>query len=233
MNTLNLKISSGKLCALIAATFFLTVIILAFPGMIPAILATAIKYAAPMLTIGGAGVAFICGLMTLEKLFPGMIGKFLEKISDNFALVFNCGMIFVMVGGGFVAFLALEYRILVASLAVIQGVPIDSIGTIIPITPTTVVALHIAMLMGAVCFGRHCIYANFDTETQWLKVTMSTVVALVMMILVSGFVGMAIREAYVDRSAEKRTELVERIKKEQENLDKLKQELLLVETAGK
>lgn len=233
MNTLNFKIGSGKLCALIAATFFFTVILLAFPGIIPAIYAAAIKYAVPMLTIGGASVAFVYGLIALEKRFPGIVTSFLEKFCDYLDIAIKCIMIFMIAVIGLGTFITIEYQFIAASLAVIQGVPIDFNGTIIPISPLAVIALNIALLMGAVCFGRHCIYATSDIETKWLKVTISTVGALVAMIAVSGVVGLAIREAYVDRSAEKRTELVERIKEKEENLDKLKQELLQLEAAGK
>lgn len=230
MNILNIKIGTGKLCALVATTLFFTAILLAFPGIIPAVFATAIKYAVPMLTIAGAGLAFVYGLAALEKRFPGILTKFLEKSGEYFHIALVCFMIAM----GLIAFVSVEYSVLAASWAVIQGTSIDSSGTIIPISPIAVVALHVATLMGTVCFGRHCLYAALDPKgAKWLKVTISTIIALAVMIVVSGLVGMAIRNAYLDHSAERKADLVERIEKKQESLDKLKQELLQLEAAGK
>lgn len=229
MNTLNFKIGSGKLCALVAATLFFTVLLLAFPGFIPATFGSAIKYAVPILTIVGAALALTYGLTTLENRFPGILGK----LGNYFAFALNCSLIFVTVGGCFIALIALEYRVLAASWATIQGASIDSNGTIIPISPLAVIALHIAVLMGAICVGRHAIYPDCKIEQKWVRVGASAAVTIFLIVFVNALVGMAIREAYVDRSAEKRTELVERIKEKEENLDKLKQELLQLEAAGK
>lgn len=232
MKIFNIQVGTGKLCGLVATALFFAAMLLAFPGIIPAVFATAIKYAVPSLMIGGAGVAFVCGLMALEKRIPGILRKFLEKSEEYVGIALVCIAIAIG-GGGLFAFTVLEFRVLASSWAVIQGTSIDSNGTIIPISPIAVIALHIAVLMGAVCFGRHFLYPNCEIERKWIRIMLSAVVAFVLMAFVSGTVGKSIRYAYLDDTAEKKMELMEKIGKQQESLDTLKKELLQLEAAGK
>jgi hypothetical protein len=217
LKILGVNLRGGAVCGALVLLALVLVVAVSFPGFISgASKALAVVSACTI----AAGLFFYAAYKISE--YERFL-KIVRAIEDNFFPCLLLGLVTVLiVGGGVVT----EYEVIQSSFAAALRKPVDPIGTLIPVSAVTVISLHIIMLIGAVCLGRHVLYPlSSEINNRWQRILLSTVIAASAMFWINGFMSVIILKAYQDDNAYNRTILVERIDSAKQRLGGMERDL--------
>lgn len=200
MNIKGFVLSSGRLCGGVAGLVFLVVVLSIFPVLAKILLFGVLPVAIAL--VGG-----VSGLVFLGKRYRDLWVALDKFLGSSFYWLMG-----VVGAGSFgVALIALEWGVFASSLKVMHGQPVDDLGTVIPIGPLAVVALHCALIVVVYCVSRHLIFPSLaaDVGKKWQRVVLGVVMTVIAHAFAIFLIGGVILFAYHDDVVQTRSDLNE------------------------
>lgn len=210
--------STGAICGSVVLSLFLLTVVLGFPGLFAFIAALS------SVKIGGiaAVVAVVCIIFLLDAVFPRSVDSVAKYV------MYGLQAVAILVVG--LAVLWLIYMgvttVVGGSIAVVSGLPVDSYGTVIPVSPITVFSLHAVTLVGAFCFARHVVYKKLVKHGGKLSsVIISGLVTGAILLTFQTFTTGLIYASYRDDFLKEKALFMREIEYHQSKVDRLKEGL--------
>lgn len=210
----NSNAGSGVRCAFIALCILILTVLISFPGLIPGAFGKVPPY-------GFALMAAMMALYAFLVKFPSLVRYFWLAFDNAMPLV-------VAVLGGAVTVVATVYVISSAvetSVQILRGHPVDDLGTIVSMSPITLLALHSALLIFIACLGRHLIFPALKLEGSFVRGTVALLASALVYFFVSFLGGALVVDCYRDKTAEKRAELTSQIDRHKAAINELEVKL--------
>lgn len=202
-------LKSGAVCILSAVSLFVAVICLSFPSALNGFVTHVLPW-----IIGICGIVTVGGLLINKIVSSQRLGSF-----GSFILLTILVSTLLI---ALTAFVMAQTYLIMQSYKATLGLPIDDIGTIIPIKLWTVICLHLATLLGTVCFLKHIIWPDVRNEPRSLRIFVPVFAGLAVWVIATGAVSAAFCLAYQDRTAARQHEIKIKIESLEKQLDKLK-----------
>lgn len=221
MKIFNIFKKRGAICGITLLLAFVATAAFGFPGFASSIVGSVDVLPKIGLVLAAMAAGFLLFCLSLKY-------HDLCEMLASFVLVgmFGVAALFILFGS--------ETYAILSSWRIINGQPVDEIGTIVPISATAVVAIHIITLLGAFCLGKHLLYGLCDNiKIKTRRVLATIAYSLTAMFLLNGVIFACIEGGYSDNSVQRRSNLIERIDDAKRKLDRLETELKSLESNTK
>ncbi len=184
MITLPIRIEARKLCIAVATTILFGVAAWTFPAVVPFFM---LKFL-PWLAVVMIPICSIYWTATSRNAAP--FRDFLKKHSADFGVAF-----YILVFAGVSCLF--EVPVILGTIKVINGLPLDEKTAIIPITTSQIIGLNLAGLLLSYCIGRHFVARElFEREYRVLYECVSFIASFFIFSVLSGIAGVIIANCY-------------------------------------